>query len=285
MNQKHKKGNRRKKQNKSTKRWELNRRWKYAFLLFGICMVAVVGCYRFFERYDGLGTEETIPVNQYNMEAVEVSGGRLSYEDDLYRSLQGIDVSSYQKKINWKKVKADGIDFAMIRLGYRGYREGELKLDSRFKENVKQAQKAGLDIGLYFFSQAITPKEAIEEAKFVVKHIDGADISYPIAFDMEYIHGADRINHLTIEEMTEIADAFCKTIAKKGYVPMIYGNPTWLTKHYDLRFLTEYQVWMAHYTEKTDYPYIFGIWQYSDKGKVDGIQGNVDMNLHLVLKN
>lgn len=229
--------------------------------------------------YDGLGLPRFVQEHDYQMSRISKHKGRLSYEDENYETVAGIDVSYYQKEIDWEKVKKDGFDFAMIRLGYRGYEHGNLELDSRFKENLSGAKKADIHVGVYFFSQAVTAEEAVEEAKYVIRHIRGRGVTYPVVFDMEPISGAHRIDDLSVLDKTEIADAFCQIIERNGYTPMIYGNPTWLSENLDLRYLTRYDIWLAHYTDETDYPGEFKFWQYTDSGKVKGIKGKVDLNL------
>ncbi len=236
---------------------------------------------------DGLSTNEavaTIALNDYSDDCFFAIDGRMYYEDDQYTSATGIDVSSYQKEINWENVKADGIDFAMIKVGYRGYSEGEIKDDSRFEENIDGALEAGLDVGVYFFSQATTVQEAVEEAEYVLEKVGDRELAYPIAFDMEYVAGGDRINNLTCEEKTAIANAFCQYIVSKGYRAMIYASTDWLYDEYNIMSLTDYAVWMAHYTEKPQYPYEYSIWQYEDSGTVDGISGSVDLNIAILPK-
>lgn len=246
-----------------------------------VCTITVF--YIVLGNYDGLGLRQPIPENPYDMSFTYKKDGFLHYDDGTYKSVIGIDVSVFQKSIDWEKVKAAGVDFAIIRLGYRGYNEeGDLALDSRFKENLKGAKSAGLDVGVYFFSQARTTDEAIKEARFVVRHIRGKGVTYPVVFDMEPIDGADRITDLDSQEKTEIADAFCQVIDRNGYTPMIYGNPQWLSKHVNLEYLTEYGTWLAHYADTTDYPYAFQMWQYSHTGRVPGIQGHVDLNMYLI---
>lgn len=232
--------------------------------------------------YDGLGLRQAVAENPYDMSNVYEKDGFLHYDDGTYRSVTGIDVSVYQKDIDWEKVKADGVDFAIIRLGYRGYADGELALDSKFKENLRGAKKAGLDVGVYFFSQAKTTEEAIREARFVVRHIRGKGVNYPVVFDMEPIAGADRITDLTSEDKTAVADAFCQVVERNGYTPMVYGNQQWLYNHVNLEYLTRYDTWLAHYADTTDYAYDFKMWQYSQAGKVDGIKGHVDLNMYLI---
>lgn len=234
--------------------------------------------------YDGLGLRRTMETNDYNMEKLYEKNGRLFYEDERYKSLCGIDVSYYQKEIDWEKVAGDGVDFAMIRLGYRGSDSGRLYTDSRFRENLREAENAGISTGVYFFSQAVTTEEATEEAKYVIRRIRGGGTELPVVFDMEPVSGSDRIEHLTSLEKTEIADAFCQIIEKNGYTAMIYGNPSWLSNHLQMEYLTGYPLWIAHYTDVTDYPYEFKMWQYTDRGRVKGIRGKVDMNLLFVKK-
>lgn len=235
-------------------------------------------------NYDGLGLPRSMDENPYRMSALYKEDGKRCYEDEAYTSRAGIDVSYYQKSIDWDKVAADGIDFAIIRLGYRGSDSGRLHTDSRFKENLKGAKNAGLDVGIYFFSQAVSTEEAVEEAKYVIRRIRGKGITMPVVFDMEPVTDSDRIDGLSSREKTEIADAFCQVIERNGHQAMIYGNPHWLSTELQLAYLTEYPLWLAHYTKETDYPYHFVMWQYTDRGKVDGIKGRVDLNLLFVEK-
>ena len=195
-------------------------------------------------------------------------------------SRTGIDVSSHQQQINWSSVAQDGISFAYIRLGYRGSSEGTLHVDDFFAQNLSGAKNAGIDVGVYFFSQAITEDEAREEARFVLKQLDGTSLDYPIAFDMEPSpEGGGRADALTREEATAIANAFCDEIQKNGYRAIIYGNSYDLSK-YDLSALTG-RIWLAQYDGKPDGSISFVMWQYTPKGTVAGISGSVDLNLDL----
>lgn len=246
---------------------------------FAMALIVIISAYMMFGKYDGLGLRMPVEENSYDMSALYYENGRAGYEDDSYGAVTGIDVSEFQGDIDWKAVKQDGVDFVMMRLGFRGSETGALVLDSRFKENIKGARKAGLDVGVYFFSQAVTPEEAIEEARYVLKHIRGKGVRYPIAFDMEPIDGTERAAKLKKEEKTAIADAFCQVIDRNGHKPMIYGNPKWMRKHIDLSYLSDYDKWLAHYADRTTYRSAFRMWQYTDSGSVDGISGPVDMNL------
>ena len=237
------------------------------------------------EGYQGLGEPEAIPAAVYSAEGFYYGeDGRLYYEDDVWTSRQVVDVSSFQHEVDWQQVAGDGIDMAMIRLGYRGYESGLLNLDPYFEQNVKGAREAGLETGVYFFSQALTVEEAEEEARFVLKHIRRKGIDGPVAFDMEHIEGVERISALTVEEKTAIADAFCQTIEKRGYETLIYGNPKWFTEDVDLSLLTHRDIWLAHYVQLTGWPSWYRMWQYTDRGSVAGIEGGVDLSVQLVLK-
>ncbi len=257
-----------------------------AVVIVVFCLGFVLGRFTITSgEYEGLGEPAEKPLNEYDSSSFYYTDdGRLHYDDDTYTSLQVIDVSYAQKDIDWEKVAADGIDMAIVRLGYRGYSSGYLNLDAYYDANMKGAKKAGIKTGVYFFSQAVSVEEAREEAKFVLKNIKGYKVKGPIAFDMEPIEGADRITHLTVEEKTAIADAFCSYLKKKGYDAMVYGNPHWLSGDVDLSLLTKHPVWLAHYTKMTDWAYWYSMWQYTSKGKVSGIEGKVDMNVMLVKK-
>lgn len=194
--------------------------------------------------------------------------------------LNGIDVSVYQGTIDWAKVSKSGVDFAIIRAGYRGYGDkGVLVEDSMFSKNVLGAKTNKIDIGIYFYTQAINVEEAKEEAKFVVNLIKkyGIDVKYPIAIDTELSPtGTGRADSISKEKRTEIVKAFCETIKQLGYKPMVYASKYWLYDNLNVQQISQYDTWLAHYTDKTDYKYSYTMWQYTSTGKIDGITGNVD---------
>lgn len=203
------------------------------------------------------------------------------FEDDTI--IHGIDVSVWNNTINWQKVKNDGIDFAFIRVAARGYgSSGNIFDDSKFKTNITNAKKYGVKVGVYFFSQAITTKEAREEANYTLRKIKGYSLDMPVIMDYEYSGGSDgRLTNakLTNTQRTNIVMEFCKTIKEAGYTPMVYANYSMLT--YDLNKSTidsSYKVWLAHYATSTSYRGDYEFWQYSSKGSVSGISGNVDVN-------
>ena len=205
------------------------------------------------------------------------------YEDGRQSSYVGVDLSKYNNEVDFQKLKAAGVDFVMLRLGSRGYGSGQIMLDEKFVEYITKATEAGLQIGVYFYSQAITEAEAVEEANFVIQNLVNYKLTYPIAFDMEYVkNDSARIDALTREEKTKVAKAFLKTVKTAGYKPMIYGTKEWLIKEIDLTKLTDYDVWLSQQEEEPDYPYQFQMWQYSLEGSISGVTGDVDMNISFV---
>lgn len=198
-------------------------------------------------------------------------------------SIKGIDVSKYQEEIDWEKVAASGVKFAIIRLGYRGYSSGNLVVDELFEYNVTEALKNGIDVGVYFVTQAISNEEAVEEADFVLETIKPYNITWPIVLDLEDA-GSDsaRTNLLTSTQRTDFVRAFCDRIKEAGKKPMIYFNIVWLMEKLDITRLTDYDKWFAQYFNVPFFPYEFQMWQYTSSGKIDGIKGNVDLNISFV---
>jgi len=222
--------------------------------------------------------------NNYDFTNLVDSGGKLRYISDGKKvSFLGIDVSRYQKEIDFNQVKDQGIEFVMIRVGARGYKTGTLSIDEYFERNLAAANEAGLDVGLYFYSQAINTAEAEEEANLVLNAIGENKITYPIAFDMEYVdNDTARIDTLTKDEKTVITAAFVNKIKEAGYRPMIYGNKEWLLKRIDISKFDQSSFWLAEEDKEPDYPYTYDMWQYTTEGEVYGIDGAVDLNICFV---
>ena len=226
---------------------------------------------------------EGMPLNPYDRAGFSLDEkGRVTYERDGIQAKTGVDVSTYQQEIDWEAVADDGIDFAILRLGYRGYTEGGLFPDQTFQTNLRGALDAGLDVGVYFFSQAITPQEAEEEADYILSVLNGAPLAYPIAFDWEHVSdpGA-RSNGLDGAVLTQCAKAFCARIREGGYEPAVYFNQNLGYLQYDLRELEDSVLWLAELNSPPKFYYHFDLWQYSHTGTVAGIQGEVDMDLDL----
>lgn len=196
----------------------------------------------------------------------------------------GIDVSSHNGDIDWSKV-ANEVDFAFIRVGCRGYGDGEIFLDKKAKYNMKEAQKYGVPFGVYIYSQAITVEEAEEEAKFLIKNIQGYNVELPLVFDFEYAYSGSkpvgRLVHASLneKERTAMVSAFCKVVKRAGYTPAMYASSyiyKWQIKAKNLPKGTV--IWVADYNKRVTYKGDFDIWQYSETGSVKGIDGNVDTN-------
>lgn len=225
---------------------------------------------------------DSIAKHSLDLDNLQVlDSGEFQYvEDGEVVSHKGIDVSKYQQNIDWEQVAADGVEFAFIRVGIRGYGSGALVEDDYFEDNVEQALEQGIAVGVYFYSQAITVEEAEEEADFVLEAIEGMDITYPVVLDVEKVGEDDaRADSLTQEERTAICIAFCERIAEAGYTPMIYGNTETFTLLLDLERIADYDRWIAYYDEALCFPYEFSIWQYTHYGTVAGIGDSADLNI------
>lgn len=197
------------------------------------------------------------------------------------KSTLGIDVSYWQGQIDWQQVKDAGIEFVIIRAGYRGTGEGTLEADSNANANYEGAKAAGLKVGAYMFSQAITVEEAEEEARFILELVKDWQLDMPIVYDWEYIDETARTANMDARTLTDCTKAFCETIRQAGYDTMIYFNKDQSHKQMYLSELKEYGFWLAMYEQVMDYPYRIDMWQYTNEGTVPGIQGNVDINLQL----
>lgn len=237
------------------------------------------------QRYYIALSDEVARVD-YDMDRlIQNESGFFEYFDENGNKISktGIDVSKYQGDINWKLVKDAGIDYAIIRLGYRGMNEGTLELDPYFEANISAANEAGVDVGVYFFSQAVTVEEAVEEANMVLEHIKDYKITYPVIFDTEVVTTYNaRANNLARDLRTDICIAFCETIEAAGYHPMVYANTRWMILGIDLERLTKYDKWYAYYGTSFTFPYKYQMLQYSDSGKVPGISGAVDLDISFV---
>lgn len=201
--------------------------------------------------------------------------GKLSEEN----ALLGIDVSKWNKEINWKKVKADGIEFVIIRCGYRGSSTGALVEDPYFQKNIEGATEAGLKVGLYFFTQAVNEVEAVEEASMVLMLARSHKLAYPLYIDTEGAGGNGRADKLDKEMRTKVVKAFCETIENSGFNAGIYASKNWYEHNLDMGSLTGYQNWLAQYSSKPSYGGEYSMWQYTSAGSVEGIEGRVDLNL------
>lgn len=199
-------------------------------------------------------------------------------------SVAGVDVSSYSGDVDWQRVKDAGVTFVMVRLGGRGYGDsGGLYSDDRAVEYLEGAQAAGLHTGGYFFSQAITPEEAREEAAYCHQLLGDLTLDYPIAFDWEFIKDDDaRTDNMTVAQTTACARAFCDAVKEYGWTPMLYAGDAEMTAKYDLAQLSDVEIWYTEYADVPNAPFPIGMWQYSKTAVIDGIEGNADLDMRFL---
>ena len=213
----------------------------------------------------------------------QVIGGVTYHFDSngvLKQETRGVDVSKYQGNIDWNQVKAAGYEFAIIRVGYRGYGSGALVEDSHFRQNIQGATAAGLQVGLYFYSQAINEEEAVEEASMVLRLCSGYRLDYPIYFDTEKVAGdTGRADSLSRAERTACAVAFCETIRNAGYTAGVYSYASWFYNQLNMSNFGNYQIWIAQYRDVLDFSGRYNMWQYASDGCVPGISKLCDLNI------
>lgn len=240
--------------------------------------------------YDGssewMAISQYLTKHNYDFTNLVNQAGKMKYfEEGKCTSFFGVDISKEQDYIDFTKLKKAGVNFVMIRVGARGYSSGNITIDEYFQDNLKRATDAGLNVGLYFMSQAITEDEAKEEANTVIASIGEYTISYPIAFVMSFPQNdTSRIEPLSRNDRSMIARAFLNTISEYGYKTMLYGDKTWLIKYVDLsKLISDYDIWLTQ-TDKDipDYPYKFNMWQYNKSGNIDGISGLVNFNISFI---
>ena len=244
-------------------------------------------------QYDGKGIPvyKGVEKNDFEDGDFEWDGDRLVYTGREYRTQFGIDVSAFQNRasenetIDWEAVREDGVDFVMVRAGFRGTGTGSLNTDAYYRENIEGAMEAGLETGVYFFAQAITVEEAIEEAEYVLELLDGLEIDGPVAYDWEMKDSSYRVYGTTPEMATACAIAFCQRIEEAGYKPMIYAGQYVSYIKYDQGAIEPYLYWYPEYKRETSESlkpglyYQMDYWQFSDRCSIDGIGGRVDGNL------
>ena len=236
------------------------------------------------------GTEQWIMINSY-LEKNTYQESGFVYEEPVMKyfadgakaSFLGVDISKDNGTVNFAKLKKDGVDFVMVRIGYRGYESGNVVLDEEYFDNIQLANEAGLAVGVYFESQATTVEEALEEAEFVVTNLIEMRVTYPVVFDLGLVvNDTSRIDNIPKTQLTEITNAFCNRVKEVGYKPMVYGNKYWLLRKIDLTMLGDYDIWLSQNGQMPDYPYQFAMWQYTNTGTVSGISGDVNMNISFI---
>ena len=223
------------------------------------------------------------PANHQPVTGTQVIQGNVytfAADGALNQTARGIDVSKYQGNIDWNAVAADGITFAIIRVGYRGYGSGALVEDSTFRRNIQGATAAGLKVGVYFYSQAVNEAEAVEEASMVLSLCSGYGLPLGVYYDTEKVAGdTGRADTISAAERTACAVAFCETIRNAGYAAGVYSYASWFYNSLNYANISKYRIWIAQYRDSLDFKYRYDIWQYTSTGKVSGVPGGVDMNL------
>ncbi len=196
----------------------------------------------------------------------------------------GVDVSHHQGDIRWDEVADAGVRFAMLRLGHRSVSDGKVYLDRYWEENFAAAREAGLLIGVYFYSQAVSVEEALEEAAFVLDVLAGQKLDFPVVFDWEIYSKTGRNAHVDEETLSACAIAFCEKIAAAGYEPMVYFNLDLANRLWNLEKMQQqgYSFWLALYRQQLDWPHRTDMWQYTESGQVPGIDTPVDLNLYFI---
>ncbi|MBP3893164.1 MAG: glycoside hydrolase family 25 protein [Atopobiaceae bacterium] len=231
-------------------------------------------------RLDSSWSGSATGTSPFDRDCFVYSDGRYSYQDgSLVITKTGVDVSDHKGHIDWEAVANDGVSFAIVRVGYRGNTEGNIHADELFEQNLTGARDAGLECGVYFYSQAVSVEEAREEAHFVLDQLGSRRLEYPVVFDYE-LNDGNRIANVDDETASACARAFCDVIIEAGYEPMLYGNGYDL-RPLDLSQLDDCQIWYAEYGNTPSRTGAFSIWQYSESGSVDGFSSTADLNLDL----
>ena len=207
--------------------------------------------------------------------------GFLYYDKDGYTSQFGIDISEWVEKIDFRQIRSSGVEFVILRAGYRGYETGKFVLDNQLASYLEAASAAGLKVGAYFVSQAVNEQEAIEEADFILDHVNGYRLDMPVYIDLESVYDTARTDHLTASEYTKIADAFCRRVEERGYQGGIYANSDWFRNRLNFQEIRQYDIWLAQYSSSlsTDLP--VNMWQYTNEGLIDGCEMWVDLNVRV----
>lgn len=260
-----------------------------AIIIGGICIVSSITYKQPEPEIVGPEIIDIVPFSDFDWSKLNKSDKFYTYDDEKYTSLKGIDVAAHQETIDWKKVKEEGVEFAYIRLGYRGCSEGILHTDLEFEKNYKGATENGIKVGVYWYSQPISQEEAIEEAKYVIDVLDGRHLDLPIAYDFEETFQADgtisRMHDMSKADRTLMAVAFCNEILKNHQDVMIYTNLDWAENYYDWNELEDYPVWFAQYADYPEFDRPMVMWQYSEDGYIDGIERTADLDILFIQKN
>ena len=238
------------------------------------------------------GKEEWVSISPYLLKndydytnLINQNGFMKYFEDGRETSYLGVDISKENDYVDFVKLYKAGVDYCMVKVGQRGYQTGDITEDDYYKDNIKRAFDAGMDVGVIFTSFAITEEEAVEEANWLMDKLGGYVISYPVVLSMESVNNdSARTDEMNKADRTKIARAFLSRIKECGYKPMLLANKEWLLKRYDLsKLISEYDFWLSEpEADYPDYPYKYSMWRYTETGSVDGIKGNCNLNISFV---
>lgn len=271
-------------QQRRRRRKQKNNPWIGALAVGAVLLIFAFVFFSLLPRHEE--PEETVPTTEPTPPVNPFNPADFTLDDRGYvtctaaKTRLGIDVSEHQLEIDWQAVADAGIDYAYIRVGYRGYDRGGVYPDDYAEENLQGAKDAGIPVGVYFYSQAISPEEAREEAQFVLNAIKGWKIAYPIVFDWEWVSEDARTGTMDSRGVTACTKAFCEEIENAGYDAAFYFNQDLASNTFRLGELLDYPFWLAQYTDALTFPYQVKIWQFTSTGSVPGITGNVDINLY-----
>ena len=249
----------------------------FLLLVLAVCLMSAYIIYTVLSDPGPARWTSSLRDNPYSPEDFGMQNGYVTCTAGPARL--GIDVSEHQDRIDWEQVRAAGFDFAFIRIGYRGDSVGRILEDDRARENLAGAKAAGMDVGVYFYAQAIDPAEALEEAQWCLDFLDGEALDLPVVYDWEWVSAEARTGSMDKATLTECVNTFCEAIGQGGYEAMIYFNNHVSRDLLDLKQLQSYPFWLAQYKDQLDYPWQVDVWQYTEKGTVPGIEGNVDIDL------
>ena len=252
----------------------------FLLLVLAVCLMSAYIIYTVLSDPGPARWTSSLRDNPYSPEDFGMQNGYVTCTAGPTR--RGVDVSEYQEDVDWAQVKAAGFDFAFIRIGYRGYSIGQLKPDDYARENLAKAKAAGMDVGVYFYSQAVSPEEAKAEAQWCLEFLQSEALDLPVVYDWEWVSREARTGSMDRATLTECAKIFCETIENSGYQAMIYFNSHISRDLLDLEELAEYPFWLAQYKDQLDYPHRVDVWQYTETGSVPGIEGDVDIDLMFI---
>lgn len=262
----------------------MKKAYKILFVILTPLAILSIAFSIYFFQYINNKNEEIYNIAAIDMNSLDMSQDFYHYDQIGYKTIIGVDLSEHNKDVDFNVLKQQGIEFAFLRLGWRGYVDPTIHLDARFEEYYKKAKDSGIQIGVYFFSQAISKQEAKEEAEYVIENIQDKEIDLYVVYDYETIESKlARTTKLSKSERTNNAREFLSTIEEYGYKPMLYTNMYWIKYNYDFLLLLDYPIWFAQYSKSPQYKGNHIIWQYATEMELDGVSSKDGADLNLMI--